>query len=153
MAKEWGMSSGSEYVPSETGSSTEDTISLADESCEVVGGSSSEGDDAEEVHADGAEGSGKGKSWKRMREPTIEGRRWRQKAAGDGFMLDKEGRGLRDVVPVSVRGRCTLEKICKFNKLLESYQKEAIDGTILKPILEYRPFFMQRELTAALVKA
>ena len=52
-------------------------------------------------------------------------------------MFDKEGRGLRGVVPISVRGRSTLEKICKFNKSLEPYQKEAIERTILKPILEY----------------
>ncbi|KAJ8446521.1 hypothetical protein Cgig2_027483 [Carnegiea gigantea] len=37
--------------------------------------------------------------------------------------------------------------------MLEPCQKEAIEGTILKPILEYRPFSMQRELTAALVNA
>jgi len=52
-------------------------------------------------------------------------------------MFDKEGRGLRGVVLVSVRGRCTLEKTCKFNKTLEPHQKESIEGTILKPILEY----------------
>ncbi|KAJ8423572.1 hypothetical protein Cgig2_013325 [Carnegiea gigantea] len=134
MDEEWGMSSGSEYVPSETGSSIEDTVSMVDESCEAVGGSSSKGDDAEEVHADSTEDSGKGKSQKKRREPTMEGRRWRRKAAGDGFMFDKEGRGLKGVVP-------------------EPYQKEAIEETILKPILEYRPFSMQRELTAAPVKA
>ncbi|KAJ8430890.1 hypothetical protein Cgig2_003883 [Carnegiea gigantea] len=153
MDEGWGMSSRSEYAPSEMGSSAEDTISMVDESCEAVGGLSSEGDDAEEVHANSAEGSGKGGSRKRRREPIVEGRRWRQKAAGYGFMFDKEGRGLRGVVSVSVRGRCTLEKICKFNKMLEPYQKEAIEGTILKPILEYRPFSMQWELTATLVKA
>ncbi|KAJ8427981.1 hypothetical protein Cgig2_017468 [Carnegiea gigantea] len=152
MDEEWGMSSRSEYAPSETGSSTEDTVSMVDESCEAIGGSSSEGNDVEEVHADSAEGSGKGKSRKRRRKPIVEGRRWRQKAAGDEFIFDKEGRGLRGVVPVSVRGTCTLEKIYKFNKTLEPHQKEAIEGTILKLILEYRPFSMQRKLTAALVK-
>jgi len=83
----------------------------------------------------------------------MEGRQWRRKAAGDRFIFDKEGRGLRGIVPISVRGRCTLEKICKFNKTLEPYQKEAIQGTILMPILEYYPFSMQQELTVALVKA
>ena len=147
------MSSGSEYATLDVGSSTEDTVSMVDESCEAVGGSCSEGDDAEEVYADSAEGSGKGKSRKRRREPTVEGRRWRRKAAVHGFMFDKEGRGLRGVVLVSVRGRCTLEKICKFNKTLEPYQKEAIEITILKMILEYHSFSMQQELTAAPVKA
>ena len=56
---------------------------------------------------------------------------------------------MRGVVLVSVRGRCTLEKICKFNKTLEPYHREAIEGMIL---LEYRPFSIQRVLTAALVK-
>ena len=60
MDEEWGMSSESEYAPSETGSNTEDTVSMVDKSCEAVGGSSSEGDDAEKVHADSAEGRGKG---------------------------------------------------------------------------------------------
>ncbi|KAJ8427795.1 hypothetical protein Cgig2_032854 [Carnegiea gigantea] len=137
MVKEWGTSLGSEYVPLETGSNTEDTVSMVDESCEAIEGSSSKGDDAEEVHADSVEGSGKGKSRKRRREPTVEGRRWWRKAVGDGFMFDKEGRRLRGVVLVSVKGRCTLEKICKLNKTLEPYQKEAIEGTILKPTLEY----------------
>jgi len=153
MDEELGMSSGSEYVPSETGTNTEGTISMVEESYEPFGGSGSEGDDAEEVHVDSAEGSGKAKSRRRRREPIVEGRRWRWKATGDRFMFDKEGKGLRGVVLVSVRGRCMLEKICKFNKTLELYQKEAIEGTILKPILEYQPLSMQRELTTALVKA
>ncbi|KAJ8425359.1 hypothetical protein Cgig2_032875 [Carnegiea gigantea] len=89
------------YAPPKTGSSTEDTISMVSESCEAVGGSSSEGDDAEEIHADSTEGSGKRKSQKRRRELTVEGRRCRQKAAGDGFMFDKERRSLRGVVPIS----------------------------------------------------
>ena len=153
MDEEWGMSLGSEYVPLEIGSSIEDTVSMVDESCEAVGGFSSENDDAEEVHADSAEGSRKGTSWKMRRIPTVECRQWRRKAARDGFMFDKEGGGLRGVALASVRGRCMLEKICKFNKTLEPCQKEAIEGTILKPILEYHAFSMQRELTAALVKA
>ncbi|KAJ8443110.1 hypothetical protein Cgig2_030878 [Carnegiea gigantea] len=70
MDEEWGMSSGSEYASSEMGSSTEDTVSMVDESCETVRGSSSEGDDVEGIHVDNAEGSGKGKSRKRKREPT-----------------------------------------------------------------------------------
>ena len=147
------MSSGSEHASSEIGNSTEDTVSMVDESCEAVAGLNSEGDDAKEVHADSAEGSGKGESWKRRREPIMEGRRWRQKAAGDRLMFDKKGRGFRGVVLVSVRGSCTLEKICRFNKTLELYKKEVLEGTILKMILEYHHFSMQRELTAALVKA
>ncbi|KAJ8429597.1 hypothetical protein Cgig2_008827 [Carnegiea gigantea] len=99
MDEEWGMSSRSEYAPSEMGSSTEGTVSIVDESCEAIGGSSSEAKDAKEVHVDSAKGSGKGKSRKRRREPTMEGRQWRRKAAGDGLMFDKEGRRLRGIVP------------------------------------------------------
>lgn len=50
-------------------------------------------------------------------------------------MFDKDEMGVRGIFPVSVKGRYTMEKICKFNKTLEPYQVEAIEGTILKPIL------------------
>ena len=33
-------------------------------------------------------------------------------------MFAKDGRGVRGVDPVSVRERCTLESVCKFNKTL-----------------------------------
>ncbi|KAJ8427790.1 hypothetical protein Cgig2_032849 [Carnegiea gigantea] len=101
MDGEWEMSSRSEYVPLETANSTDDTISMVDKSRDAIEGSGSKGDGAEEVHVGRVEGSGKRKSRKRRREPTVEGRRRRRKAAGDGFMFDKEGRGLRGVVLVS----------------------------------------------------
>ena len=71
------MSSGSEYVPSKIGSSMEGTVSMVDKSCEAIRGSGSEGDDAEELYADGAKGIGKGKSRKSRGEPKVEGRQWR----------------------------------------------------------------------------
>ncbi|KAJ8444283.1 LOW QUALITY PROTEIN: hypothetical protein Cgig2_029696 [Carnegiea gigantea] len=151
------MSSGSEFVPSEAGGSTEDSVSLVEESGGEVGAPGSEGDEVGDDDADSPEGSIQGRSRKRRREPSMEGRRWRHKAAGDGLAFDKDGRGGRGVVPVSVsvsvRGRCTLDKICKFNKVVQPYHTEAMEGTILKPVLEYRPFPMQRDLTTALVKA
>ncbi|KAJ8441664.1 hypothetical protein Cgig2_019051 [Carnegiea gigantea] len=147
------MSSGREFVPSEAGGSTEDSVSLVQESGGEVGASGSEGDEVGDDDADSPEGSIQGRSRKRRREPSIEGRRWRRKAAGDGFAFEKDGRCGRGVVPVSVRGRCTLDKICKFNKTVQPYHREAIKGTILKPILEYQQFPMQRDLTTALVKA
>ncbi|KAJ8426989.1 LOW QUALITY PROTEIN: hypothetical protein Cgig2_033847 [Carnegiea gigantea] len=149
------MSSGSESVPSDSGASSDDSVSLVEESGDDVGvsGSGDDSDDATHVDANSGDGSGKGRGQKRRREPIVECRQWRRKAAGDGFLFDKDGRGGKGVVPMSVRGRCTLEKICKFNKTLEPHQREAIKGTILKPILEYRPFSMQRELTITLVKA
>lgn len=59
----------------------------------------------------------------------------------------------RGPIPVSVRGRCTLELICDFKKKMEGYHREAVERTIFKPVLEYRGFSMQRELTTALVMA
>jgi len=53
---------------------------------------------------------------------------------------------------MSIRGRCTLAKTCKVNKKLESYQKQAIEGTISKLIPNYRSFTTQRELATALEK-
>ncbi|KAJ8433777.1 hypothetical protein Cgig2_025940 [Carnegiea gigantea] len=147
------MSSGSEFVPFEAGGSTEYSVSLVEESGGEVGASGSEGDEVRGDDADSLEGSIQGRSRKRRREPSMEGRRWRRKAAGDGFAFDKDGRVGRDVVLVSVRGRCTLDKIYKFNKTVQPYHREAIEGTILKPVLEYRPFPMQRDLTTTLAKA
>ncbi|KAJ8440453.1 hypothetical protein Cgig2_013612 [Carnegiea gigantea] len=139
MDKDWKMSSGSERADGDD-----------------VGVSGSDGDDSDDaahVAADSGDGSGKGGGRKRIRELIVEGRWWRRKAADDGFLFDKDRSGGRGVVPVSVRGRCTLERIYKFNKTLKPHQRKVIEGTILKPILDYRPFFMQRELTTALVKA
>ncbi|KAJ8437820.1 hypothetical protein Cgig2_013436 [Carnegiea gigantea] len=147
------MPSGNEFVPSEAGGSTEDSVSLVEESGGKVGAFGSEGDEVGDDDADSPEGSIQGRSRKRRREPSMEDRRWRREAAGDGFAFDKDGRGGRGVIPVSVRGRCTLDKICKFNKTVQPYHREAIEGTILKPVLEYRPFPMQRDLTTVLVKA
>ena len=54
---------------------------------------------------------------------------------------------------MSVRGRCTLEIICAFKKTFEKHHVEALEGTRLKHLLQYRPFAMQMELTTALVLA
>ena len=59
---------------------------------------------------------------------------------------------MRGLVIVSIRGRCTLDKIYKFNNMLETYHREVIEGTMLKSILQYQPFAMQRDLITALVK-
>jgi len=56
-------------------------------------------------------------------------------------------------VAVSVRGRCTLDIICAMKKTFEEHHVQALEGTILKPVLEYKQFAMQRELTIALVMA
>ena len=52
-----------------------------------------------------------------------------------------------------MRGRCTLDIICAFKKTFQQYHVQALEGTILKPVLQSRQFAMQRELTTALVMA
>ena len=69
------MSSGSEFVPSEAGGSTEDSVSLVEESGGEVGASGSEGDEVGDVDADSPEGSIQGRCRKRRREPNMEGRK------------------------------------------------------------------------------
>ena len=137
MDDELQISSGSEFVLEDAESSMEDSVSLVEESCADVGVFASDGDDVAIANNDSAEDSDKRKSQKRRRQPIMVGRRWRRKAIADGFMFDKDERGVRGVVPMSVRGRCTLDKICKFNKTLEPYRREVIEGTILTPILDY----------------
>ncbi|KAJ8422012.1 hypothetical protein Cgig2_021319 [Carnegiea gigantea] len=113
MNKELQISSRCDFVPEE-----------AEGSMEV---SASDGDDAV-IASDGAENSSKQKSQKRRGQPIME---------GDAFVFDNDAIGMRDIVPVSVKGRCTLDKIYKLNKRLESHHREAIEGAIFKPILEY----------------
>ncbi|KAJ8439201.1 hypothetical protein Cgig2_003414 [Carnegiea gigantea] len=147
MDEDWEISSGSEFVPSEAGPSTEDTVSLVEGNGEDVGVCGSDSDDTVDIDADSGYGSGKGKVGRERGNPS-----WKVDGGGVRFAFDKDGRGVRGIVPVSMRGRCTLKKICKFNKTLEPYQRKAIEGTILKLILEYRPFSMQGKLTTALAK-
>lgn len=101
-------------------------------------------------------GEGEGPSTGPMKRKKVvpgEGRRRRRKAVGDGIVNAGDGVAERGPIPVSVRGRCTLELICDFKKKMEGYHREAVERTIFKPVLEYRGFSMQRELTTALVMA
>ena len=54
---------------------------------------------------------------------------------------------------VTVKGRCTLDRLVSFNKGLTEYQKEAVRGSVLAPVLRYCSFSMERNLALALVKA
>jgi len=47
-------------------------------------------------------------------------------SAGDGVAK-------RGPVPVSVKGRCTLELICDFKKKMEYYHREVVECNIFKP--------------------
>ena len=113
--------------------------------------SASDGDDAATVNDDSVDDCGKGKIQK-MRQSIMKGRRWRHKAANHKSVFDKDGKCVWGTL-VGVRVRCTLKKICKFNKMLEPHHREVIERTMSKSILEYRPFSIQRDLTTALVKA
>ncbi|KAJ8424514.1 LOW QUALITY PROTEIN: hypothetical protein Cgig2_025776 [Carnegiea gigantea] len=122
-----------EFVPKEAERSMEDSVSLVEETCEDVRVFASDGGDATIINNDSTEDRGKGENLEEE-EATNHGRQ------------TMDGRGIRGVVPMSVGDRCTMENICKFNKM------EAIEGNILKPLLEYRPFAIQRDLTTGLVK-
>ncbi|KAJ8434767.1 hypothetical protein Cgig2_008620 [Carnegiea gigantea] len=61
---------------------------------------------------------------------------------------NKYGKRKRDAL-----GQYTLKLICEFKKTFEEYHKEAMKGSILKPVLEYQGFAMQRELTTTIVMA
>ena len=67
MDEDWEMCSRSEFMPSEAGISTEDSVSLVEESGEDVGVRGSDGDVVAKVDTDSGNGSGKGKSRKRRR--------------------------------------------------------------------------------------
>lgn len=56
------------------------------------------------------------------------------------------------MVDVVIRHRCVLEAVCSLNAKLEEVQKSAIEGTVWRPVLKYRPFGMDRHLVRALVE-
>jgi len=78
-----------------------------------------------------------------------ERRLWR-KAKGDGVVdagqpvKGEKGRG------VSIRGRCTLERVVSFNNRMIKYQRQAVMGSVLKPILKYCTFEMEQNLALVL---
>ena len=90
---------------------------------------------------------------RRKKVVRCEERRLRRKAAGDGVVhggkpLDGEkGR------VVTVKGRCTLDRLVTLNNSMTEYQKEAVRGSVLAPVLKYCSLSMERNLALALVKA
>jgi len=56
------------------------------------------------------------------------------------------------VVDVVIRHRCVLEAMCSLNAELEEVQKSAVEGTVWRPQLKYRPFGMDRHLVRARVE-
>jgi len=74
-----------------------------------------------------------------------------EKAARDEVVNSVDLISERGHVAVSLRGRCTLEIICALKKTLEKHHVEALEEIILKLVLQYMPFVMERELTTTLV--
>ena len=52
---------------------------------------------------------------------------------------------------VSIKGRCALEQVVSLKKTMK-FHKRAVKGTVLRPILKYPTFAMERSLALALVK-
>ncbi|KAJ8452972.1 hypothetical protein Cgig2_014735 [Carnegiea gigantea] len=66
----------------------------------------------------------------------------------------EDGAGVSGVVnDVILRSRCTLRSISALNGRLNPYQREAVLGTVLRPVLEYGEMAMERHLTLALIKS
>ncbi|KAJ8438435.1 hypothetical protein Cgig2_004545 [Carnegiea gigantea] len=103
------------------------------------------------------DGKGKGKrEGKRLKEEVDGGKgrngkgREKGKVAGDGGAgVGVSGSG-NDVI---LRSRCTLRSICALHGRLTPYQRDAILGTVLQPVLEYGEMAMERHLTLALIQA
>ena len=90
-----------------------------------------------------------------MRKKVVPGQErklWR-KAKGDSVIDVGEPVHVEKGGGVSNRGRCTLERIVSLNKGLTEYQREAVMATVLRPMLKYCTFEMERNLALALVKA
>ncbi|KAJ8424183.1 LOW QUALITY PROTEIN: hypothetical protein Cgig2_028308 [Carnegiea gigantea] len=102
---------------------------------------------------------GKGKEkreGKRLKEDVDGGRgrngkgREKGNVAGDtGARVGVSGSG-NDVI---LRSRCTLRSICALHGRLTPYQRDAILGTVLRPVLEYGEMAMERHLMVALIQA
>ncbi|KAJ8425455.1 LOW QUALITY PROTEIN: hypothetical protein Cgig2_018853 [Carnegiea gigantea] len=66
----------------------------------------------------------------------------------------EDGAGVSGVVnDVILQSRCTLRSISALNGRLNPYQREAVLGTVLRPVLEYGEMAMERHLTLALIKS
>ena len=52
-----------------------------------------------------------------------------------------------------MKGRCTLDRLVTLNSRLTEYQKDAVRGSVLAPMLKYYFFSIERNLALALMKA
>ncbi|KAJ8440040.1 hypothetical protein Cgig2_020528 [Carnegiea gigantea] len=98
------------------------------------------------------DGKGKGKREGKHLKEDVDGGKGREKGnvAGDGGAgVGVSGSG-NDVI---LRSRCTLHSICALHGRLTPYQRDAMLGTVLWPVLEYGEMAMERHLTLALIQA
>ncbi|KAJ8423038.1 LOW QUALITY PROTEIN: hypothetical protein Cgig2_002584 [Carnegiea gigantea] len=79
-------------------------------------------------------------------------RRGRRKAAGDGVVFGKHPLKGKKCGGVTTRRRSTIERVVSLNEAMSDVQKEAMMGTVLRPILNYRSFAMEQNLALALLK-
>ncbi|KAJ8428199.1 LOW QUALITY PROTEIN: hypothetical protein Cgig2_031476 [Carnegiea gigantea] len=78
--------------------------------------------------------------------------RWRRKAVGDGVVFGEHSLKGEKCGGISIRGRCTIKHVVSLNKAMSDVQKEAVMGTVLRPILKYRSFSTELNLALTLVK-
>ncbi|KAJ8425565.1 hypothetical protein Cgig2_012308 [Carnegiea gigantea] len=73
----------------------------------------------------------------------------------------RHGKGRRRIMCVSegvgndviLRSRCTLRSICALYGRMTPYQRDAVLGTALRPVLEYGEMAIERHLTLTLIKS
>ena len=137
-------SSGSEFTGGlASGGETSAEVSLVEES---------EGLDEGEGSQEGGRRERRTRSVRKKVVPGQERNRWR-KAKGDGEIDVGEAVNVEKGGGVTIRGRCTLERVVSMNKGLTEYRREAVMATVLRLMLKYCTFEMERNLALALVKA
>ncbi|KAJ8430715.1 LOW QUALITY PROTEIN: hypothetical protein Cgig2_000280 [Carnegiea gigantea] len=101
-------------------------------------------------HAD-KDGKGKGnREGKRLKQEVEHGKGRHGK--GGRRIIDGVGvRGVRN--DVILRSMCTLRSICALHGRMTPYQRDAVLGTTLQPVLEYGEMAMKRHLMLALIKS
>ncbi|KAJ8422094.1 hypothetical protein Cgig2_000596 [Carnegiea gigantea] len=79
-------------------------------------------------------------------------KRGRRKATGDGVVFGDHPLKGEKCGGVTIREKCTIERVVSLNEAMSDVQKEAVMGTVLRPILKYRSFAMEHNLALTLVK-
>ncbi|KAJ8446969.1 hypothetical protein Cgig2_006597 [Carnegiea gigantea] len=103
------------------------------------------------------DGKGKGnREGKHLKQEVDGGKGRNGKGREKGNVLGDGGDGVGvsgSVNDVILRSRCTLCSICALHGRLTPYQRDAVLGTVLQPVLKYREMAMERHLMLALIQA